>query len=94
MSAQPLEIVHDTANQAFKATVEEQVSVLEYQLRDKIMTITHTGVPQALGGRGIASALTLFAAKTAEAAGWKIIPACSYASTWFRRHPEYDKLLT
>jgi hypothetical protein len=58
-----------------------------------VMTITHTGVPAAVGGRGIASALVQAAFATARDEGWKVVPACSYAAAWIGRHPEYRDLV-
>lgn len=92
-SAKPLEITHDAANQVFTTVVDGHTCEVEYRLKDKVMTITHTGVPSPVGGRGIAALLTKFAVQVAEAAGWKIVPACSYAETWFKRNPEYGHLL-
>ena len=65
---------------------------LDYTLADHVMTITHTGVPAEVGGRGIASALVQAAMDAARAERWKVVPACSYASAWIKRHPEYQDL--
>ncbi|QWT21973.1 N-acetyltransferase [Bacillus sp. NP157] len=89
----PLEITHDRANQVFLAHVDGHECELDYRLEGKTMVITHTGVPEPVGGRGIANLLTRQAVKVAENQGWKIRPACSYAATWFRRNPEYGNLL-
>jgi predicted GNAT family acetyltransferase len=40
----------------------------------------------------LAGALVHAAMDTARAEGWKVVPACSYASAWAQRHPEYDDL--
>ena len=89
----PLELTHDIANQVFVAVVDGFTCELEYRLEGKTMYITHTGVPSPVGGRGIAALLTRFAVKTAETKGWKIVPACAYAATWFERNPEFGHLL-
>ena len=57
------------------------------------MTITHTGVPPAVGGRGIAGALVQAAFDWARGAKRKVVPACSYAAQWARKHPEYSDLV-
>lgn len=51
-------VAHDAAAHRFTLAVDGQQAVLDYQLRDGAMVITHTGVPDALGGRGIAALLT------------------------------------
>jgi Predicted acetyltransferase len=57
------------------------------------MTITHTGVPSAVGGKGIAAALTQVALDTARVNGWRVVPTCSYAAVYIKRHPAYADLL-
>lgn len=87
-----IEILHDAENQRFTAQVEGCLCVLDYDLSGSVMTITHTGVPEKVGGRGIAAALTKRALETAAVARWKVIPACSYAAAYLRRHHEYEPL--
>ncbi|HOX72049.1 MAG: GNAT family N-acetyltransferase [Dokdonella sp.] len=86
-------IDHQPDRQRFVALVEGYEGVLEYRLSGNTMTITHTGVPTSLAGRGIAGDLTRFALDTAKKQGWKIVPACSYAEGFFKKHPEYADLL-
>jgi uncharacterized protein len=86
------DIKHDRAAQRFETTVDGSHCELDYVLAAGVMTITHTGVPDAVGGRGIASALVEAALTTARQEGWKVVPACSYAVAWMRRHPDFDDL--
>jgi len=48
-------VVHNAAQRRFEAVVDGVSCVLEYGLHDGVMTITHTGVPAQVGGRGYAS---------------------------------------
>ncbi|CAM5597378.1 GNAT family N-acetyltransferase [Rhodanobacter lindaniclasticus] len=89
----PLAIQHDRKARRFHTEVEGAQCVLEYELASAVMTITHTGVPPEVGGRGIASALVQAALEAARAEGWKVVPACSYAAVWMQRHPPYLDLL-
>lgn len=86
-------VTHEPSAERFVAVVEGQESVLDYRLSDQTMTITHTGVPPSLRGRGIAADLTRFALDTARERDWKVIPACSYARTFLASHPEYSDRL-
>lgn len=87
-----LDIRHDPAAGRFETVVDGQHCELDYRLAGGVMTITHTGVPMPVEGRGIASALTKVAMETARAEGWKVVPACAYAASWLRRHPEFADL--
>lgn len=51
-----------------------------------VMTITHTGVPPAFEGQGIAAQLVHRAIADARAQGFKILPACSYVIAQFKHH--------
>lgn len=88
-----LHIEHDPAAGRFSTTVDGQTCELTYRLSGNTMTITHTGVPSAVGGRGIAAELAKTAFETARSNGWKVVPACSYAAVYAQRHPEYADLL-
>ncbi|AZY49866.1 GNAT family N-acetyltransferase [Bordetella avium] len=86
-------ITHRTEQARFELIVDGRACVLDYQLRDGVMAILHTGVPAEVGGRGIAGQLTEFALQTARERGWKVRPLCSYAAAFFKRRPEYNDLL-
>ena len=87
-------IEHDRDGRRFYTYVESHRAELDYRLEDAIMTITHTGVPEAIEGRGIAASLVQAALATARAEGWKVVPRCAYAAAYVRRHADrYSDLL-
>lgn len=86
-------VTHDPAGSRFLLNVDGFDAVVEYELRDGVMTITHTRVPEAIGGRGIAAHLVRVALEHARAEGLKVVPACSYAAVFMQRHGEYADLL-
>ena len=87
-----LDIRHLPAAHRFEATVDGFVCELDYSLHGSVMTITHTGVPTEVGGRGIAGELVRTALETARGEGWRVVPACSYARVWMDRHPVFSDL--
>jgi predicted GNAT family acetyltransferase len=87
------DIAHDAAEQRFEAVVEGEHCTLDYELAGTTMTITHTRVPEAVGGRGIAAALMEAALAHARASGWRVVPKCSYAVVYFSRHREWADVL-
>ncbi|HET7222015.1 MAG TPA: GNAT family N-acetyltransferase [Rhodanobacteraceae bacterium] len=88
-----MDIVHDPAGHQFRVEVDGHLGVVDYTLRDGAMIITHTEVPSSIGGRCIAAELTRTALDTARRKGSKVVPACSYAAAFIRRHPEFAGLL-
>jgi len=73
--------------------VEGQLAVAEYRREGDVMIFTHTEVPPALRGGGIAGKLVQFALESAAREKVKIIPQCSYVEHYIRRHPEFASLL-
>lgn len=88
------DIRHDKSAQRFETDVDGALCELDYRLDGAVMTLIHTGVPAPVAGRGIAGELVRAALDTARDAGWKVVPACSYAAVWMQRHPKYNDLRT
>jgi predicted GNAT family acetyltransferase len=86
-------VEHDREGRRFHALVDGHRAVADYRLDDGVMTLTHTGVPSAIEGRGIAGALMRAAVEAAKAEGWKVDPQCAYAASWMKRHEEFAGLL-
>ena len=55
--------------------------------------IDHTGVPDALRGRGVGRALVARAVEDARAEGRRIVPLCPFAKAQIARHPEWHDVL-
>ena len=87
-----MQIDHQADARHFATVVDGIEAHLDYLLRDGVMTITHTGVPPAIGGRGIAGALVQAAFDHARQAALKVDPRCSYSDAWLQRHPDYQDL--
>jgi len=87
------DITHDAANRRFETVVEGAHCTLDYELAGTTMTITHTRVPKAVGGRGIAAALMEAALVHARASGWRVVPKCSYAVAYLGRHREWADIV-
>jgi predicted GNAT family acetyltransferase len=71
-----------------------QTAAAEYRMDgDDVMVMTHTEVPPALEGQGIASTLVKTAVAYAREHELKIRPQCSYVRAWVTRHPEVEDLI-
>lgn len=53
---------------------------------------THTLVPPAIGGRGVAAKLVEALVADAREQGFRVDPRCSYVEAMFRRHKEWVNL--
>lgn len=55
--------------------------------------IDHTGVPEALKGRGVGKKLVEAAVNDARAENFKIIPLCPFAKATLDRTPEWQDVV-
>jgi predicted GNAT family acetyltransferase len=78
----------------FETTIDGHVAYAAYDLEDPDMIVfTHTVVPDALAGRGIASKLVEHGLEHARANNLKVVPQCSYVAKYLERHTEYQDLV-
>lgn len=84
---------NNSAESQYELDVDGAVAVAAYQRRDGALVFTHTQVPSALEGRGIASQLIKGALDDARAQGLKIVPLCSFVAAYLERHPQEQDLL-
>jgi predicted GNAT family acetyltransferase len=59
-----------------------------------VISADHTGVPESMGGKGVARALLDYMLEDARNAGFRIIPICPYVRGQYARHPEWAPLFT
>jgi predicted GNAT family acetyltransferase len=55
----------------------------------QLVIIDHTGVPDALRGKGVGQALAAHAVEDARKGGWKIMPLCPFFRAQALRHKEW-----
>jgi len=80
-----LQIIHDSRAHRLSVELEGQTGLLDYELDGTVMSITHTRVPEPIGGRGVAAELMRSALDLAAANGWTVKPVCSYAVAYLKR---------
>ena len=83
---------HEAAQQRFTLPTTP-VSVLDYELGAGVVVFTHTGVPSAYRGQGLAARLVQAGLQWAREQGLKVVPACSYVQLYLQRHPEWQHLV-
>jgi uncharacterized protein len=86
-------VVHHADRQRFEIRLTEHLAFLSYQHAGGRVVLDHTYVPHPLRGRGLANTLALAALEEARRQGWKVVPACSFVSSFVDRHPEFTDLL-
>ena len=92
-AASALDIRHDEDRGFFFVVVDGVKGYVQYERDGDTLAATHTVVPNAIGGRGIAAQLVARLFEHARARGLKVHPQCSYVAAWTRKHPEVADLL-
>lgn len=88
-----MEVKHIKDKNLFSYKSNGHEAVLNYIIKDNVMVIPHTLVPEALRGKGVANALTEEALSFADKNKYKVDPQCEFVSAFFKRTPEWNKLL-
>jgi len=87
-----LEVVHNPNEHRFEAWIDGNLSKLDYIQDGKNFVITHVGVHPSLRGQGVAGRIVEVSLAYASVNSLRVVPMCSYAAAFIRRHPEYVEL--
>jgi predicted GNAT family acetyltransferase len=88
-----VDIRHNESDSRFETTIEGSTAYAEYDLEPGgRIVFTHTIVPDALSGRGIANQLVKAGLEHARSQKLTVVPQCSFVQAFIKRHPEYEDL--
>ena len=87
-----LEVTHNEAEHRFETWIDGYLSKLDYIRDGKNFVITHVGVSPELRGQGIAGKIVQVGLEYAKERSLRVVPMCSYAAAYIRKHPEYAEL--
>jgi predicted GNAT family acetyltransferase len=93
MSSDALRVRHNQAQSRYELEADGHLAVIEYRDAGGVRYYTHTEVPKALEGRGIASLMAKAVLDEAQAENLTIVPLCPFVRGYIERHPEYKPLV-
>lgn len=93
MELDQVHVTHNADERRFEYWVDGKLSKLDYILNGRNFVITHVGVQPELRGQGLAGKITQAGLEYARENSLRVIPMCSYAAAYIRRHPEYARLV-
>jgi predicted GNAT family acetyltransferase len=64
------------------------VGLASYHVENGTMTLPHTEVDPAMGGRGMGTALVAGVLSAARERGLHVLPYCSFVRRYIQQHPE------
>jgi len=79
-------VTHNSSASRFEITIGGSLAKVDYRMSGARMIITHTEVPEALRGRGIAGQLVAFAVQYAQKDGLEVVAECEYANRFLNRN--------
>ena len=86
-------IRNNTALGRYELEVDGETASLYYGLTPGVITLRHTEVPPALGGRGVGSTLVREVLDDVRARGLKVVATCPFVVAFMGKHPEFNDLL-
>lgn len=86
-------VTDNTARSQYELPVEGETVFARYRREDGIVSILHVEAPVSLRGSGASGRLMQGIMDLARAKNEKLVPLCSYAAAWMKRHPETADLL-
>ena len=87
-----MKVQHHPDRGRFEIQMAGETAFAEYHDHGPVLVMTHTFVPPALRGKGLAGCLVQRALDFARQCGKKIDPQCSYVASYLDQHPEHADL--
>jgi predicted GNAT family acetyltransferase len=87
------EVVDNAAKGRFELRVQGQTAYADYRREPGRLVIPYVEAPPALRGTGAAGRLMEGVLAQARVEGLKVVPICSYAAAYMRRHKQHHDLL-
>jgi hypothetical protein len=86
-------VVDNIVQSRFELEENGALAFATYNKHSDVYAIPHVEADVSLRGKGAAGRLMEGIAAMARAKRFKVHPSCSYARSWFRRHPEHNDLM-
>ena len=86
-------VVDNAAHERFELEIDGQIAFADYQRRGTVVIVPHVEAPVELRGTGASAELMEGVLALLRSRGETIVPLCSWAAAYLRRHPEHQDLL-
>lgn len=82
----PEQVIDNPDKSRFELDIGGKIAFATYRREGSILYIPHVESPPSLRGSGAAGRLMQGIIEFARAQDLRIVPTCSYAAAWMRRH--------
>ncbi len=87
------ELTDNTARSRYEMVVDGVTAYVTYARHGDRLTLVHTEVPKALGGRGVGSSLATAVLEDVRKRGLRVEVECEFLEAFIKRHPEFADLV-
>ena len=87
------ELINNEATNQYEFHIDGFIPRIVYQKSEDKISLIHTEVPLALGGKGIANQLVKKVLEDIQQKGFKLVPLCPFVKKYIQRHPEWTSLV-
>jgi predicted GNAT family acetyltransferase len=87
------DVIDNTERSRFELEEQGELAFANYRRVDGKLVLPHVEAAPALRGTGAAGRLMEGVLAVARAEGLKVVPLCSYAAAYIRRHSRHQDLL-
>lgn len=85
-------VAHNSEGKGFEIQVDGHTAFVDYKLFPGGIAFTHTEVPEAISGQGVATSLTEHVLEYALKNDLKVKPYCSFIHSYIDAHPKYQEI--
>jgi predicted GNAT family acetyltransferase len=86
--------LNDRQMKRFELAIDGEVAAwVDYDLAPGVIELNHTEVVPAFRGRGLAGDIVTYALVHAQAERLRVVPACSFVTSFIKRNAEYQGLV-
>jgi len=93
MTDSTIEVIHNPEKERFEVNADGLMAELVYKKRNNAIYIMHTGVPEALSNRGIATELAETGLRYALKSGLRLVVYCPFVKAYMEKNPNWRKEL-
>lgn len=88
------ELIDNVEENRYEFRVDKYIPKIEYIKRGNVeIYLTHTEVPPALEGQGIATQMVQKVLADIEEKGLSLIPLCPFVIGYIKRNPEWKRIV-
>lgn len=78
----------------FELEVDGHTAFIEFIIdKDNVMYLTHTEVPNALGGKGVGKNIVEKTLHYLKDNGYTLAPLCPFVAAYLKRNPDWKSIL-